>query len=96
MNYTFKCPACDHVVSVEAMSDDEAVEKINAEGAAHLAQVHPEMPATPEEDMKNMVRAQMQKQDAAVTENPEVPEATEVPEVPTVPEAQENPENPQQ
>ena len=66
MKYSFKCPVCGHVVTVEAQSDDEAVEKINEEGKVHGAQVHPEMPAVPDDQMKQMVREGMYKEETAV------------------------------
>ncbi len=61
MQYTFKCPACEHVVSVDAMSDEEAVGRIMAAGDEHMKQVHAGMPPTPAEQMKEMVKASMQK-----------------------------------
>ena len=64
MKYSFKCPACEHTVAVEAENDDEAVNKINAEGATHAAQVHPDMPPMSEEQMTQMVRQSMTKEEA--------------------------------
>lgn len=61
MKYTFKCPACGHVVEVEAENDDDAVMKLNEKGAEHAKQVHPDMPPTSEEEMTAMVKKGMQK-----------------------------------
>lgn len=59
MTYTFKCPACDHTLDVEANNDNEAVDKLMAAGGEHMKEVHPDMPA--DSNMPNMVREQMQK-----------------------------------
>ena len=57
--YTFKCPACGHVLDVDSNNDDEAVDKLMAAGGEHMKQTHTNMPADP--NMPNMVRKQMQK-----------------------------------
>ena len=59
MKYTFKCPACGHVLDVEADNDNGAVDKLMAAGGEHMKETHPDMPADP--NMPNMVREQMQK-----------------------------------
>lgn len=59
MKYTFKCPACVHVLDVEANNDDSAVDKLMAAGGEHMKENHPDMPSDP--NMPNMVREQMQK-----------------------------------
>lgn len=59
MQYSFKCPACDHVLTVDAQNDDEAVQKLMAAGGEHLSSMHPGMPMDP--GMEGMVRSQMQK-----------------------------------
>ena len=64
MKYTFKCPACEHVVEVDADNDDAAIAKINAAGAIHQKEVHPDMPAISEEEMTKMVRGGMQRAEA--------------------------------
>ena len=64
MKYSFKCPACDQVITVVADSDDEAIGKINAEGAIHAQQVHPDMPPMSEEQMTQMVRESMTREEA--------------------------------
>lgn len=63
MNYSFKCPACEHTITVEAENDDEAVQKINTEGVVHAQQVHPEMPPMSEEQMTQMVRENMTREE---------------------------------
>lgn len=63
MKYSFKCPACEHVITVDAMSDEEAVNKIMQEGASHMKTVHPDMPVTPDDQMKQMVQSQMKKEE---------------------------------
>lgn len=65
MKYSFKCPGCGHVISVEAENDDEAIGKLNAQGAIHAKEIHPEMPPMSDEDMTNMVRAGMQKEEVS-------------------------------
>ena len=64
LKYTFKCPACEHVVEVEADNDDDAIAKINVAGAVHQKEVHPDMPAMNEEEMIKMVRGSMKKGEA--------------------------------
>ena len=61
MKYSFKCPACGHLIEVEADNDDDAVAKINAAGAVHQKEVHADMPAMSEEEMTKMVRSSMTK-----------------------------------
>ena len=62
MKYTFKCPACGHEVTVDADNDDDAVSRLNAAGAVHAKEVHPDMPPMSEEEMTNMVKAGMRKE----------------------------------
>lgn len=59
MMYSFKCPACGHEVTVDAINDDEAVMKINEAGAAHAKEVHADMPPMSDEEMTAMVRQNM-------------------------------------
>ncbi|MDP3998598.1 MAG: hypothetical protein Q8P89_03200 [bacterium] len=61
MSYSFKCPACNHVLKVEAATDEAAVEKFMAAGDEHMKAVHADMPAMPEDQMKEMVRTGMMK-----------------------------------
>lgn len=63
MKYSFKCPACEHMITVDAMSDDEAVNKIMQEGASHMKTTHPELPPTPDDQMRQMVQSQMKKEE---------------------------------
>ncbi|MBI2074204.1 MAG: hypothetical protein HYT83_00025 [Candidatus Levybacteria bacterium] len=55
--YSFKCPACGHVLTVEAQNKDEAINKLMTDGGEHMKEVHPEMPADP--NMENTLREQM-------------------------------------
>lgn len=59
LKYAFKCPACGHVLDVEADNDGQAVDKLMAAGEEHMKEVHPGMPMDP--NMPKMVREQMQK-----------------------------------
>ena len=62
MNYSFVCPVpgCGHTVKVEAVSDEDAVQKIMMAGAEHAKNVHPNMPVN-ENEMLEMVKTQMKK-----------------------------------
>ena len=59
MTYSFTCPACGHVTTCDAMTDNEALGKMMELGGVHMKDVHPDMPATPEDQMKEMVRTGM-------------------------------------
>ena len=62
MKYSFTCPApCNYQIKVDAKSDDEAVDKILAEGMKHAKQAHPNMPSMNEKEAKTMVRTNMKK-----------------------------------
>lgn len=62
MKYSFTCPApCNYEIKVDANSDDEAVNKILAEGAKHAKTAHPDMPPPGEEQARAMVRTRMKK-----------------------------------
>lgn len=61
MQYSLACPACEHTLTVDAQNDEGAIEKFMEEGKIHLIQAHPEMAATPEEGLRNMVRTNMRK-----------------------------------
>lgn len=59
MTYSFKCPACEHTLTAEVESDDEALEKFMAAGGEHMKAVHSDMPPMPEDQMREMVRSGM-------------------------------------
>jgi hypothetical protein len=62
MKYSFTCPApCNHEIKVEANNDDEAINKIMAEGKTHAQKAHPDMPPMTEDQMKLMLRAGMKR-----------------------------------
>jgi len=61
VKYTFKCPACQKPMIVEAENDEEAVNKLMAEGKKHGEEVHPDMKTDPAEMVK-MVKDQMTKE----------------------------------
>ena len=63
MNYSFTCPApgCGHTMTVEAESDDQALEKLLVEGGKHGQTVHPTMPHQTLEEATTMVRVGMRK-----------------------------------
>lgn len=62
MKYSYNCPAGDKMIEVEAMTDDEAVEKIMEEAKKHKMEVHPEMEGT-DEEMEKMIREGMIKEE---------------------------------
>jgi hypothetical protein len=62
MKYSFTCPApCNYEIKIDAMGDDEAVNKIMAEGVKHAKKDHPDMPPMTEGEMKTMIRTGMKK-----------------------------------
>lgn len=63
MMYSFTCPApgCGHITTVEANTDDDAVDKFMTAGGEHAKTAHPAMPMMPEEQMRQMVRTGMKK-----------------------------------
>lgn len=62
MKYAFTCPApgCGHTMEVEAVSEDEALQKLLAEGGKHQQTTHPDMNLDPEKAVA-MVRVGMKK-----------------------------------
>jgi len=64
MKYTMQCPVenCDHVIEVEAQSDDEAVKMLMEAGDKHFADTGHSMDQsmTPE-DKEKMTRESMKK-----------------------------------
>ena len=62
MKYSLSCPSpCKYTVNVDAQSDDEAIGKIMEKGKAHAKEAHPDMPPMTESQMKEMIRANMQR-----------------------------------
>jgi predicted small metal-binding protein len=62
MKYTLSCPPpCKYTIKVDAQSDDEAIKKIMEKGKEHAKEAHPDMPPMTEDQMKEMVRANMQR-----------------------------------
>jgi hypothetical protein len=62
MKYSFQCPApCSKEIKVDAVSDDEAINKLMTAGKVHAKEAHPNMPAMSEQQMKDMVKAGMKK-----------------------------------
>jgi predicted small metal-binding protein len=58
MKYSFKCPApCNYEITVDAQTDDEAMNKIMAAGQVHARESHPDMPSMSEQQMKDMLKA---------------------------------------
>lgn len=64
MHYTFSCPACGQKFTVTADNDDEAVTQFNEAGKKHAMEAHPTMPPMSEEQMADMVRQGMKKDEA--------------------------------
>ena len=62
MKYSFSCPApCNYEIKVDAKDDDEAINKIMAEGMKHAKKDHPDMPPMTEGQMKTKIRTCMKK-----------------------------------
>jgi predicted small metal-binding protein len=62
MKYSFKCPApCNKEIKVDAVTDDEAINKLMAAGKVHAKEAHPNMPPMSEKQMKDMLKAGMKK-----------------------------------
>jgi len=62
MKYSFQCPApCNYEIKVDAQTDDEAINKIMAVGKLHAKEAHPEMSPMSEQQMKDMLKAGMEK-----------------------------------
>jgi hypothetical protein len=62
MTYSFTCPApCNYEVKVDALNDDEAINKLMAAGKVHAKAVHPDMPPMSEQQMKDMLKSGMKR-----------------------------------
>ena len=60
MKYTFQCPACSKVMEVDAMDEQDAVNKIMVAGKEHGDEAHKDMDTNPDE-MLNLVKTNMKK-----------------------------------
>lgn len=61
MQYLFTCPLerCQEVMTIEANSDEEAIEKLSNKAKNHLALKHPDIKKTDEEvkkDIKSLMK----------------------------------------
>jgi len=61
VQYSLKCAACEHVLTADAGSDEEAMSKLMEAGEAHVAEQHPGMSMS-EDEMRDMVRSGMKKE----------------------------------
>ncbi|MBC8357978.1 MAG: hypothetical protein ISS41_00950 [Candidatus Aminicenantes bacterium] len=64
MKYSLKCPLCNQSLTIDAETENDAVEKFLSEGKVHTKKHHPNIPAMPEEQMKTMIRFGMKKQES--------------------------------
>lgn len=64
MPYSMKCPLCSQSLTIDAETDEDALEKIMKEAKTHVAENHPNFVSLPEEQIKAMVRAGMKKHEA--------------------------------
>ncbi len=62
MNYSLKCPLCSQSITIDAESDDAAVERLLTEGKDHMKKHHPQLPAMADDQMKAMIRLGMKKE----------------------------------
>jgi hypothetical protein len=60
MQYSFTCPldGCNHVMSVEAKDEDEALGKLTDTAEEHLALSHPDVQKT-DEEIREDIRSEM-------------------------------------
>lgn len=58
MKYTFQCPACSKALEVDAVDEEDAVNKLMEAGKEHGGEVHKDM-NTPPEEMLNLVKTNM-------------------------------------
>lgn len=65
MQYSVKCPLCSQSLTVDAESDEAAVEITLKEAKAHMETHHPFIGAMPEDQMKAMIRIGMKKEKKA-------------------------------
>lgn len=62
MRYSIKCPLCSQSLTVDAESDEAALETILKEAKSHMEMHHPFIGALPEDQMKAMVRIGMKRE----------------------------------
>ena len=57
MTYTFTCSQGHEPMTftVEAETDEEALQQIMAQAAPHIQEAHPEMASMPEDQVKNLI-----------------------------------------
>jgi hypothetical protein len=60
LKYTYSCPLCKESVTVEAATEEEALEMITKEGKDHAKTAHPGFPI-PEQMLRNMIKGGMKK-----------------------------------
>lgn len=75
MKYSFTCPADGFMTTVEAQNDDEAVQMIMEAGKKHMAdpvymEGHKNAPPLADEEMAQMVRTGMKKEEMPPTSAP--------------------------
>ncbi len=60
MAYEMKCPLCGQEMSVDAESEDAAIESILAEGIKHVQEAHKDLPMD-EGMLKQLIQTNMKK-----------------------------------
>ena len=60
LKYTYSCPLCKESVTIDAATEEEALEMIIAEGKTHAKTAHPGFPI-PEQMLRNMIKGGMKK-----------------------------------
>ena len=60
LKYTYSCPLCKESVTIEAVTEEEALEMIISEGKEHAKTAHPGFPI-PEQMLRNMIKGGMKK-----------------------------------
>ena len=63
MQYELSCPLCTQSLTIDAETDDEAMEKFMKEAKAHVVEQHPNFASAPEEMLKGMIQAGMKKKE---------------------------------
>lgn len=67
MQYSFTCPlkGCNQTLTVEAQTNEEAVDKLTEEAKEHLKTTHPEIKKT-DEEVREDIQSQMKTVDMKV------------------------------
>ncbi len=73
MQYSFKCPACGQVLTVDAADKTAALEAMMEVGKQHATEHHPEMLNTPEDQMRAMLESGLQEGAGEQTDAPAAP-----------------------